>query len=91
MCQDHTACATAVKVSLNLSWLTGKRECDWPLSTRMAGKAGDAGGEKISQYYFAAPANQTHRKFLALEEIALKRNRSSSGDPSSFILSGIDR
>jgi hypothetical protein len=48
--EDDAARATSVKIGLDLSWLTLQRECDWPLSIRMAGKAGDADGEKISQY-----------------------------------------
>jgi hypothetical protein len=39
----------------------------------MAGKAGDADGEKTSRYYFAAPANQTHRKFLATARNSIER------------------
>jgi hypothetical protein len=38
----------------------------------MAGKADDADGEKISQYYFGA-ANQTHRKFLAARRNTIER------------------
>jgi hypothetical protein len=55
MSEDHAACATSVKIGLNLYRLTLKWECDQPLSKGMAaGKTHDA-NEKVSQRHFTAP------------------------------------